>query len=376
MPDFDLQSLLIAPDRGMADQFLATVSTVRAFQIIADLKQYPPQQAMEMRLRQLEPDVVLLDVATDPVRAGELIDLIHGARPGTAIVALDRRLDSQGLVSLLRRGVSEFLAAPFEAAQQQEALARIRKVRVVAPEPETASGYLAFFSSVKPGSGASTLTLEIAKSLARKQAGRVLVIDGDLGAGGLRFGMPLTGQEPSLVSGLASAGSPNWFRGACAVDGVDLVPAPPSPHLEELDWAGFAEVFEPARRRYDFVLVDLPVAFEKISLVSISSADLLYLVTTADLASLHLARRAVALIQALGFGKERARVIVNRVSKREVLVPAELDKLFSGRLESLLPAETPGEDSRIDLGKAVEPLTAKLMRRKREKDEAKSRTAA
>jgi hypothetical protein len=61
----EITALLIAPNRDLAGQLLATLSQTRAFQILADLKSYPPQQTLEIRARQLKPDVVLLDLATD-----------------------------------------------------------------------------------------------------------------------------------------------------------------------------------------------------------------------------------------------------------------------------------------------------------------------
>ena len=60
----EITALLIAPNRDLAQQFLATLPQTRAFQILADLKSYPPQQTLEIRARQLKPNVVLLDLAT------------------------------------------------------------------------------------------------------------------------------------------------------------------------------------------------------------------------------------------------------------------------------------------------------------------------
>jgi pilus assembly protein CpaE len=59
----EIAALLIAPDRALAQQFLATLPQTRAFQILADLKSYPPQQTLEIRIKQLKPNIVLLDLA-------------------------------------------------------------------------------------------------------------------------------------------------------------------------------------------------------------------------------------------------------------------------------------------------------------------------
>ena len=56
---------MIAPDRDLAGQFLATQTMARTFHLLAELKAYPPVQALDIRLRQLRPDMVLVDLASD-----------------------------------------------------------------------------------------------------------------------------------------------------------------------------------------------------------------------------------------------------------------------------------------------------------------------
>src|SRR5262249_45896622 len=130
-----IAALLIAPDRDLAQEFLATLPQTRAFQILADLKSYPPVQTLEIRARQLKPDVVLLDLATDPAAATELIKYIAALTPPVHVVGLHTHNDSHAILQSLRAGASEFLYAPFELATQREAIARLR--RLCMPEAST-----------------------------------------------------------------------------------------------------------------------------------------------------------------------------------------------------------------------------------------------
>jgi DNA-binding NarL/FixJ family response regulator len=68
-----LSALLVAPDRALAAEFIATLREARTFQVLADLKKYPTGPALEIRLRQYQPDVILLDVASDLEAASSLI---------------------------------------------------------------------------------------------------------------------------------------------------------------------------------------------------------------------------------------------------------------------------------------------------------------
>ena len=135
----EITALLIAPHRELAQQFLTTLPQTKAFQILADLKSYPPLQTLEIRARQLKPHVVLLDLATDLATAVELIRFMAPLNPPVHVVGLHTQNDSQAILQSLRAGASEFLYAPFELPTQREAIARLR--RLVSPEmPGRAAG--------------------------------------------------------------------------------------------------------------------------------------------------------------------------------------------------------------------------------------------
>jgi CheY-like chemotaxis protein len=100
----ELTALLISPDRTLAQAFTKTLPHAHTFQILADLKAYPPQQTLEMRLRQLKPEVVLLDLASDLDAACEVIRTVAGEQPHTHVVGLHARNDSEAVLRSLRIG--------------------------------------------------------------------------------------------------------------------------------------------------------------------------------------------------------------------------------------------------------------------------------
>lgn len=347
MAEFDLQSLLISPDRSLAEQFLQTVSTLRAFQIVADLKSYPVGQSLDVRLRQYDPDVVLLDVASDAAVAAQLIERIVETRPGAQIVALHSRSDKDAVVAALRQGASEFLFAPFDLRAQQEAVSRIRRLRrPKAAAPEREPGRVICVASAKPGSGASTVALELALALENQTGGRVLLADGDA-AGGTLGGHLAEADTPSLNALLRGEADANWHRRTLKAGAVELLPAPREPQANAADPVRFSETIEPIRRIYDWVVIDLPVVYERLSLIALPSADAFYLVSTPDLGSLHLARRALGLIESLGFPKTCARILVNRMPKRDGLAMVDLQRIFGVPIEAALPNDEAALDGRL-----------------------------
>ncbi|MGD0295787.1 MAG: P-loop NTPase [Bryobacteraceae bacterium] len=367
-----LTALSIVPNRELASQFSLAVEHTRAFQIVAELKQYPSHQTLEMRLRQTKPDVILLDLATDLDAACELIRAVLALNHPTHVVGLHVRNDSDAILRSLRMGATEFLYAPFEAQIQTEAITRLRRLLQPEPAEDAQPGSLIVFSSVKPGSGASTLAAQTAFALRRTTSQRVLLADFDLMGGIIGFYLKLTNTK-SLVDALQFADQPSdtpWPALVATSDGVDILPAPETPYTGPIDAARLHAVLEHARMNYDWIVIDLPVVFQRVSLMTISESDHAFLVSTSELPSLHLARKAVNLLDQLGFPKDRFQIMVNRINRRDEIGGSDIEKLFNCSVNSRIPndyfslhrAVTLGQpvDGHCELGKAVEGLAGRL----------------
>ena len=98
----EITALLIAPDRALAGKLLATLPQTHAFQILADLKSYPQPQTLEIRVRQLKPAVILLDLASDPAQALDLIRFASALPQPVLMVGLHTNNDSQAILQSLR----------------------------------------------------------------------------------------------------------------------------------------------------------------------------------------------------------------------------------------------------------------------------------
>ena len=333
-----LTALLIAPDRELARKFNAASPAACGFQILAELKAYPAERTLAIRLRQLEPEVVLLDFATDFEQAAEVIRLAIAINPTIHVVGLHGGNDSDAILRAHRQGASEFLCAPFEQDAQREAVGRIR--RLIEPRQSGARkpGTVIAFTSAKPGSGASTVATRLALALARTAPDRVLLADLDPAAATAGFFLELGDCRGP------SAGDP-WECLITRADGLHALPAGAFGRT-----ASLRELLERARGAYDWIVVDLPAVFHRSSLLALPESDRAFLVTTADLASLHLARKALGLLLQLGFGKDRVRVLVNRIERRTGLQRPDVEKILNLPVDRSFPLE------RFAGGRAGAPL--------------------
>jgi len=368
----EITALLIAPNRDLAQKFLETIPQTRGFQILADLKNYPPHQTLEIRARQLKPQVVLLDLGSDPATAVDLVRYIAALNPPVQVVGLHSHNDSQVILQSLRAGAVEFLYAPFDLSTQREAISRLR--RLVAPESlqRTEAGHAVAFSSCKPGSGASTVATQTAFSLHRLTGKKILLADCDLTGGTIGFYLKLS-HNYSLVDALQHVehlDAALWNSLAVNYGGVDILPAPAIPFADPVDSARLRMLVEQARQIYDWVILDLPTVFSATSLMATAECERAFLVSTADLPSLHLTRKALTMLNQLGFPKERFHVLVNRLDKREEIGIGDMEKLFGCSVHASLPNDyfalhrvvTLGQPlgAENELGRAIENVAQRL----------------
>jgi pilus assembly protein CpaE len=372
----ELTALLIAPDRTLAAQFADSQSESGVCQILSDLKSYPSRQTLEIRIKQLHPDLVIIDAGTDLPTAAEVIRFITETGLPVQVVGLHARNDSQALLTCLRLGACEFLHAPFDAAVQREAFSRLWRLRL--PEPETLAqpGTVVVYSSAKPGSGASTLAFHTATFLGSHERKKVLLIDLDLSGGVMAFYSKLN-HPYSVLDALQWAGQPSaaeWVGLIAGCDGIDVLPAPALPYCGTIEMGRIAGLFDYARGVYDCVLVDAPAIFKRLSLTALSNANRALVISTGEIASLHLARKAVQLLDRLGFPEDRFQIVVNRVnrlSRNDDFASASLEKLFRCPISSRLPDDpmalhrvmTLGHplESDSDLGRGIRELAAAIL---------------
>jgi pilus assembly protein CpaE len=214
--------------------------------------------------------------------------------------------------------------------------------------------------------------MQTAFCLKRLTNQRALLVDCDLMGGTIGFCLKLS-HSRSMVDALEHADKLNpelWSSITVNHEGLDILPAPEVPRSQPVDPAHLHEVLEFARMQYDWVILDLPTVFHRLSLMSLAESDDTYIVTTTELPSLHLTRKAVNLLAQLGIGKDRYNVVLNRTTKRDGFGGGDIEKVFNCPVHAKFPNDyfslhrvvTLGQPlgTDCDLGKAIENLAGRL----------------
>lgn len=353
----ELSAILIAQDLELAAEFCQAAGKARAFQIVAELKKYPTEQTLEIRLRQLRPDVVLVDVASDFDQAAKLLRFLSSVQPAVHVIGLHHSGDPDIILQTLQLGASEFFHEPFDPAVQRDAAAGILRLRGADSSEEAAAGKILGFSSAKPGSGASMLACQTAVALGHLTGGRILLADLDLAGGTVGFYLKVKHVHSMLdvMERCEYLDPAVWATLTTDRCGLDVLPAPSVPHDSPREADRLRAVLEQARRLYDWVILDLPSIFHQLSLLVLAETDSAFLVSTPELPSLHLARKAVALLGQLGIDGDRLKVLVNRLGKGDGMGMSDLEQIFNRRVFSCFPNDYSSLHKVVTLG---EPLPA------------------
>jgi MinD-like ATPase involved in chromosome partitioning or flagellar assembly len=179
-------------------------------------------------------------------------------------------------------------------------------------------GLFAFLPS-KAGSGATTVLLHTAWSLAASSGQRVMVIEADLRSGVLPTYL---NTEPrwSVLNAFAAPHRdlPRHLQKAISCHGVEFLLGRGEADGFLPSWYHYHWLVSAARARSGFVLTDLPELVNPATADIVCRAEKVFLVCTPEIASLRLAGRRRGELARWGVPDERLAVIVNRWTDRQV----------------------------------------------------------
>ena len=147
-------------------------------------------------MRQLHPELIILDLADEPELGIRLAHFLSEAAPGQRFVAVGPHLSPELLLSAMRAGVADYLPRPVTAGPS-----RRRSIECgpagsrPAQDAAKAPGQLLCFYSAKGGAGTTTVATNFAIVLHGLSGKRVLIVDLDLELGEIAL---LLGVQPAV----------------------------------------------------------------------------------------------------------------------------------------------------------------------------------
>jgi pilus assembly protein CpaE len=362
MTERTIRTALISSDRAfremVKDVFLAHEAwTAPAIEIAAPFSALGENELRS--IRQLHPEVVVLDVADDPEMGIKLAQFLSETMPGLRLVASGPQLPNDLLLSAMRAGVVDYLVRPTTPEAMTVAVERVRALLGVhAKDGAKQPGALYAFYSPKGGAGTTTVATNFAVVLHRLTGKRTLLVDLDLELGEIAL---LLGVQPrfNFVDMVQNFHRMDAELLASYIErhdsGVHLLSAPYQPETAEVVTGDeIRKILMFLRRHYDYIVVDTAKSFSPATLAAFEQADPAFIVTNVDLASLRNIQRGLPLLKRMmGRGEDHIRLIVNRYNSTSDISLKDVETTIGLRVFHTLSNDYEGVSRSINSGRPI-----------------------
>ncbi len=294
------------------------------------------------RARRLAPRIMVLDLSQDRQLA---FDLLHGARaPELLIIGLYNPLllregEGEFFRQATRAGVDDFVPLPVSEEELSAALAGTLSHGGAGAR----EGRLVSFISCKGGVGNTTLAVNSAVLLAASGAvdGDVVLCDAvvQLGNASAFLGLAPDRDLAEMVRDLDDLGALSTYLSHHRETGLRVLACPRDPRdAEVIAPDDLSRVLVSLRRRFALVVVDCPAVLDLLTLAVLDLSETIFAVTEAITPTILATARFLELLAEQGFGEDRIRVVLNRHSSQEGVLPRRMvDEELGRPVDLLLP---------------------------------------
>lgn len=290
--------------------------------------------------KQYQPHVVLMDINMPGVDGISASEAITQEVPFASIVMMSVQSESDYLRRSMLAGARDFLTKPFTSDELVSTIHRVYQMGPRTAPPVTPSGtgplggatpgdsrvvqparrgqVIAVFG-VKGGVGCSLVAINLAVTLAKRQA-RVVIVDTNLQFGdvGVMLNLQASRNMADLVPQIHDLEDDFIQQVLTPHDsGIKALLAPPRPEMAELVTSEHVKlILERLRQLFDFVVVDTDTSLHDRILNVLDIADRIVLVATPDIPALKNARLFLEVTEALDYDPQKILLVVNKVDKR------------------------------------------------------------
>jgi len=294
------------------------------------------------------PDLAVVDIRSGTSTAAEAIERLRAAWPSASIFAVASTAEPDQILQAMRAGANEYLAwdQGGPGAQIDEAFhtALKRTVERNRPAKDSArSGVTLSFFGAKGGVGTTTLAVNSAIEIARLSKRPTLIVDLHQFLGEVTL---FLGVRPrfTVIDALDNLHriDQEFLRelvvkhksGLDILAGGDQIDRPgpqDAPAIEQL--------LQTLGRSYDFIVIDAGAITGPAADAAVFAADTVYLVANPDVASIRNAHRLVDRFEQLGAGKDRLRILLNRMSEQHQIAPKQIETTLGHSLHMMFPSD-------------------------------------
>ena len=326
------------------------------------------------KARQIQPDVVLMDINMPDMDGLRATEIINSELPGVAVIIMSVQGEQDYLRRAMLAGAREFLVKPCTGDELVESIRKVYRLEAnkrrvqgqyqflppgaaTGGEEGSDQGRVFCVFSPKGGVGCTVLASNLAVALKQTTNKKVALVDGNLVFGNVDVMLNVISNKTinDVVSRIDQLDE-ELLRDVMVThsSGVRVLLAPQQPELAELVNADhMRRILLELRRSYDYVIVDTWPSFQETVLAILDLSDRILLMMTLELPAIKHVKQFLEIQEKLGYPADKVLLVLNRADSKlgikTDLVEDSLRKKVSANIASDGRAVTMGVNQGVPL---------------------------
>ncbi|MDX2267761.1 MAG: hypothetical protein NW208_06615 [Bryobacter sp.] len=350
-----LRAAMIGPETVFETDLLPYLQNIRGLSGVKVLNRYPSDQELERFIRATFPRLIFLSMR-DLKKAEYIARWVRQFAPGTQLVGVADNCGNEILRAALRAGLLECLALPLDAAHLGEAIDAAEKLLAQSTDEFPNRGRVLSFLPAKPGVGASTIALNTSLAVSHLSSGRVLLADFDLNLGLQGFMLKLDRVHSAQEAGEHAhhIDADIWEALLVSKGKLDILGSGYMSPGQRIETGAARDLLGFWRRNYELACLDHSGNMERYSIELLMDSEEILLVSTPEIAPLHLAKTKVNQLREYGL-HERVSLVLNRVSRRDTMTKEDVEAAVGVPVVMQIPNDYAKVELAVRKGTGVDP---------------------
>jgi pilus assembly protein CpaE len=303
--------------------------------------------------RETRADVIVVSLEEPVARSLKSIEALTIAAPETPVVVVSSLADKEYLRRAMVAGARDFVGHPLTQDELGKTIATLvdveRKRRSLSNDvlENGQRGELIACFAGKGGVGKTTLAtnLAVAMALEGKAKQRVAIVDLDLLLGDVAIMLDVTPERTvaDLVP-LIDKLDPELLRSFLYVhsSGVKVLCAPTRVEdSEALTPDRVRRILDVLARTFDYVIIDLPRAFDDRVVTTLDMANLVLLVTNYDVPCLKSTKVCLDTLRSWRYTEDKLKLVINHANRTNGFAPGEAEGALDYPIFWKVPSDYP-----------------------------------
>jgi pilus assembly protein CpaE len=320
------------------------------FAIAEEIELVESLGALRARLeRDVQQTIIIISSEVALTEALSISEMTQLQFPHAKVILSRSRLDVDTLSRALRAGVAEVVSAE-DSSSFVKSIQHVRelfaKSQLLNSKKDVQGNHakIVVVFSAKGGCGKTTISINLASSLANITSNKVCLIDLDLQFGDIA--VSLQKNPDKTISSAIQMGTSIDRLGARSMitpfnDKLDLLLAPNNPtDVEFISGDIVASILESISNDYDFIVIDTPPAFTDFVLKTMEMMDVCFLVTTLDTPAIKNTKVVLETMHALKIDLNQVKMVINRSDASTGISKAEVQTILEREVDYEIPTDS------------------------------------